>query len=91
MLRYACSVGSRKIASTSLSFCHGSGALTSLHDPMDNETLANELARGGGALLQEAHQAVHLEKLTMQAEQRSKVAEGKAIAAVTAIGTSKSG
>ena len=54
---------------------------------MDNETLANELARQG-ALLQEAQQAVlRLEQLTIQADQRSKVAEDKAIAiaAVTAI------
>ena len=37
-------IGSRKIASIGLSFCHGSGALMSLHDPMDTKTLANELA-----------------------------------------------
>ena len=61
----------------------------SLHDPMDTETLANELARQG-ALLQEAQQAVlRLEQLTIQADQRSKVAEEKAIAAVTAIGMIK--
>ena len=54
----------------------------SLHDPMDNETLANELARQG-ALLQEA--VLRLEHLTVQADQRSKVAEEKTIAAVTAI------
>ena len=59
--------------------------LISLHGPMDTETLANELARQG-ALLQEAQQAVlGLENLTIQADQRSKVAEDKAIAAVTAI------
>ena len=52
---------------------------------MDNETLANELARQG-ALLQEAQQAVlRLEQLTLQADQRSQVAEDKAVAAVTAI------
>ena len=52
---------------------------------MDNETLANELARQG-ALLQEAQQAVlRLEQLTIQADQRSKVVEDKAIATVTAI------
>ena len=56
---------------------------------MDPETLANELARQG-ALLQEAEQAVRrLEQLTLQAEQRAKVAEEKAIAAVTAIGMVK--
>ena len=57
----------------------------SLHDPMDTETLANELARQG-ALLQEAQQAVlRLEQLTIQADERSKVAEDTAIDAVTAI------
>ena len=61
----------------------------SLHDPMDTETLANELARQG-ASLQEAQQAVlRLEQLTIQADQRSKVVEEKAIAAVTAIGMIK--
>ena len=61
----------------------------SVHDPMDTETLANELARQE-ALLQEAQQAVlRLEQLTIQADQRSKVAEEKAIAAVTAIGMIK--
>ena len=61
----------------------------SLHDPMETETLANDLARQG-ALLQEAQQAVlRLEQLTIQADQRSKVAEEKAIAAVTAIGMIK--
>ena len=61
----------------------------SLHDPMDTETLANELARQG-ALLQDAQQAVlRLEQLTIQSDQRSKVAEEKAIAAVTAIGMIK--
>ena len=79
----------KKNSSIGLSFCHGSGALMSLHDPMDTETLANELARQG-ALLQEAQQAVlRLEQLTIQADQRSKVAEEKAIAAVTAIGMIK--
>ena len=49
----------------------------SLHDPMDTETLANELARQG-ALLQETQQAVlRLEQLTIQANQRSKVAKEK--------------
>ena len=49
----------------------------SLHDPMDTETLANELARQG-ALLQEAQQAVlRFEQLTIQADQRSKIAEEK--------------
>ena len=66
-------VGSRKIVSIILSFYHGSGAFTSFHDPMDNETLANELARQG-VLLQEAQQAVRrLEQLVIQADQRSKL------------------
>ena len=61
----------------------------SLHDPMDTETLASELARQG-ALLQEAQEAMLcLEQLTIQTDQRSKVAEEKAIAAVTAIGMIK--
>ena len=61
----------------------------SLQDPMDTETLANELAKQG-ALLQEAQQAVlRFEQLTIHADQRPKVSEEKAIAAVTAIGMIK--
>ena len=60
--------------------------MISLHDPMDTETLGNERARQR-ALLQEAQQAVRrLELLTIQADQRSKVAEEKVVAAVTAVG-----
>ena len=47
---------------------------------MDNETLANGLARQG-ALLQEARRPVlRLEQLTIQAGRRSKVVEDKAVA-----------
>ena len=68
---------------------HGSGAVSWCHEPMDTETLANELVRQG-AMLQEVQQAVRrLAQLTVQADERAKVAEEKARAAVTAIGMVK--
>ena len=55
----------------------GHGVLISIHNPMDTETLANELARQG-ATLQEVQQAVRrFEQLTIQAEERAKVAESQ--------------
>ena len=89
--------GSRKVVSITLSFCHGTGAVSSTHDFFIQThgmeaalvRVATDLARQGPRL-REMQQAIRLlDQLMNQTDQRAKDAEEKAIAAVTAIGMVK--